>query len=771
MNNPLAHSMVKIPALRISKLGLPIYVGQTVRSILLVGITYCGVANMVSAVDRGDIQQNATETLRRALETQERWIKVHAAEALLTVGKPEGVRAVFLAELQKHAEVPEYRIGIWRVLAKCSDDPSEKLPWISKIQAAMLDGKGPDQGHAAETLGKLAVPFPEESRRVATEVVEHAQGQFALLGVWALAADPQNPHRADHKRRLIDYLSDPVPNQRSLAAYALRFLGTLPEPTWRQLAEAALKEPVDSGAQVSMLSATLCTAPAQIEATTLLKVREMLLKASASPSGPDRYEMCEALSLRGIPEDLAMLGRLIEGSDPIRKLPDIPGPATDAAIHDHPLNVDVRVAASKAALLIRKRVPQIEINRQGAVGRTVVSDLSKVKSSDWPWWRGYDRNGVAPRGQSPPHEWNSEKNVRWSAVVPGRGHGSPTVVDDQVLLATADDAEEVQSVVCFDRRTGQLAWKTDVHRGGLAKKGNKKSSHASCSVAGDGDRFFISFVNKDAVYATALDRQGNLVWQTKVCDYVMYQGFGASPAIYDGLVIVAADHQEGGAVVGIDRMSGAIVWRAPRPKLPNYTSPIILKAAGKQQLFLTGCDLVTSLDPSTGAKLWEIEGATTECVTSTVTDGTHIFSTGGYPRNHLAAIRADGSGKVAWNEELRVYVPSLVVHGAHLYGVVDSGVAMCWKCDTGETVWRGRLGGTFTSSPVLVDDTIFATNEEGTTYLFRATPTEFVLLGKNQLGDESFATPAICGSQIFTRVANLTGDARQEVLYCLGLPD
>ncbi|MDA1177298.1 MAG: PQQ-binding-like beta-propeller repeat protein [Planctomycetota bacterium] len=767
MNNPLAHSMVKMPALRIRKLGLPNPIGQTARSILLVGFISCGLANGVFALDRGAIQKNAIETLRRTLETQERWIKVHAAEALLTVGQPEGVRAVFLAELQKHSNVPEYRIGIWRVLAKCSDDPVEKTQWIGKIQAAMLDGKG----HAAETLGKLAVPFPEESRNVAIQVVEQAQGQFALLGVWALAADPQNPHRADYKGRLIDYLSDPVPTQRSLAAYALRFLGPLPESTWRQLVEAAWKEPADTGAQVSMLSASLCTAPDQIEATTLLKVREMLLKASTSPSGPDRYEMCEALSLRGIPVDVLMLSRLIEGSDPIRTLPDVPGPVTDAAIHDHPLNVDVRVAASKAALLIRKREAKIEHKGAGNVGRTIELELSKVKASDWPWWRGYDRTGVAPSGQTPPREWDAEKNVRWSALVPGRGYGSPIVVDDQVLLATADETNELQSVLCFDRGTGQLAWKTDVHRGGLTKKGNKKSTHASCSVACDGDRFFINFVNKDAVYTTALDRQGKQVWQTKVCDYVTYQGYGASPAVYGQLVIVAADHEEGGVVAGLNRISGAMVWKIARPKLPNYTSPIILEAAGKQQLVLTGCDLVTSLDPVTGAKLWEIAGATTECVTTAVTDGTHIFSTGGYPRNHLAAIRADGSGKVAWNEELRVYVPSLIVHGTHVYGVVDSGVAMCWKCDTGETVWRGRLGGTFTSSPVLVDDTIFATNEEGTTYLFRAAPTEFTLLGKNQLGDESFATPAICGSQIFTRVVNQTGDARQEVLYCLGLPD
>ena len=92
---------------------------------------------------------------------------------------------------------------------------------------------------------------------------------------------------------------------------------------------------------------------------------------------------------------------------------------------------------------------------------------------------------------------------------------------------------------------------------------------------------------------------------------------------------------------------------------------------------MTGCDLVSSFDPLTGKTLWEIEGATTECVTSTVTDGKYVFSSGGYPRNHLAAITADGSGKIVWDTNDRVYVPCLLYRDGHLYGVMDAGVAAC----------------------------------------------------------------------------------------------
>src|SRR5207245_2652963 len=127
-------------------------------------------------------------------------------------------------------------------------------------------------------------------------------------------------------------------------------------------------------------------------------------------------------------------------------------------------------------------------------------------------------------------------------------------------------------------------------------------------------------------------------------------------------------------------------------------------------------------------KLWEIPGSTTECVTSTVTDGQLIFTSGGFPKNHLAAVHADGPGKVAWENKTRVYVPSLVVAGNHFYGMQDNGTATCWKCDTGKEVWRAPLGGTFSASPVLVGDYIFATSEAGRTFIFKASPESFNLL-------------------------------------------
>jgi outer membrane protein assembly factor BamB len=389
---------------------------------------------------------------------------------------------------------------------------------------------------------------------------------------------------------------------------------------------------------------------------------------------------------------------------------------------------------------------------------------------DWPWWRGLQGTGVVPADQAAPWEWSETKNVLWKVAIPGRAHGSPIVVGTALYLTLAEPKTETQSVAAYDRATGKELWRTTAHKGNFDKKGNAKSSHASSTLACDGERLFATFLNDGAIHCTALTRDGKIVWTRRVGDFVNHQGFGSSPVLYGPLVLVSADSKVvGGKVVGLDRVTGEVRWTRERPKLPNYTSPVVLSVAGRDQCVLIGCDRVESLDPLTGKLLWEMAGSTEECVTTTVTDGTHIYTTGGYPKNHVAAIVADGSGKVAWSNGSRVYVPSMVIREGYLYAVLDAGMAACWKADTGEEVWKERIGGTFSASLVLVGDRILATDEAGRTCVWKASPEKFEKLGENQLGDEGLATPVIAGGKMYHRAATTKDGVRQEWLYCVGV--
>ena len=120
---------------------------------------------------------------------------------------------------------------------------------------------------------------------------------------------------------------------------------------------------------------------------------------------------------------------------------------------------------------------------QAVTASTVPDDVPAIQvpaaTADWPGWRGPQGNGVADANQSPPLHWSKTENVLWKATIPGKGHSSPTVVNDQVFLTTADAEAEVQTVLSFDRQTGEPRWRTDVHTGGLDTGGHAKTSQAS----------------------------------------------------------------------------------------------------------------------------------------------------------------------------------------------------------------------------------------------------------------------------------------------------
>jgi outer membrane protein assembly factor BamB len=393
--------------------------------------------------------------------------------------------------------------------------------------------------------------------------------------------------------------------------------------------------------------------------------------------------------------------------------------------------------------------------------------LGAATTRDWPEWRGPTRDGHAAAGETVPLKWSETENVLWRAPIRGRGHSSPTVAGNRVYVTTADAAKDEQLVICVDRATGKPVWETVVHRGKLDQAGHRNTSQASSTAAWDGERLYVNFLNDQAVHTTALDPAGKILWQRRVADFVTHQGFGSSPVVHDSVVLVTADHKGGGRLAGLDKRTGRMVWQAERPKIANYSSPALVTAGGKTQMVVAGCNLVASYEPATGRKLWELEGSTEETVVTAVTDGSRVFASGGYPKNHVVAVEADGSRRIAWQNGARLYVPSMLVRDGHVFAVLDSGQAVCWKSDTGDELWREKVDKDFYASPVMLGDRIYATSLRGVTSVFEATPKQFRMLAQNQLGDEAFASPAICGNRIYLRSAK-KGDVRQEFLWCIG---
>jgi len=381
-----------------------------------------------------------------------------------------------------------------------------------------------------------------------------------------------------------------------------------------------------------------------------------------------------------------------------------------------------------------------------------------VGADDWPWWRGQSINGIAPPHATAVTEWSETTNIAWKAEVPGRGHASPIVVGDRVIVATCDESLGTQWLVCYDRNDGSQRWATKVHEGKLPVI-NRKNSHASLTPACDGTRIYAQFIIDDGLWIDAVDLDGKIVWQKRVSDYKSEHGHGASPLIYKDMLIVNGEDMTGGWIAGLRRANGDVVWSAPRTKADihaNYATPVVGSVAGRDQLVLHGYEKITSYDPATGAILWHVDGPTEVCGNTPLLGKDHVYASGGYPRKKLLAIRADGTGDVTkshveWTDGKGVaYVPSSVLHNDRLYVVNDAGIASCYNATTGQNLWRERLGGNFTASLVLIGDKLYIPNESGTTFVFKAADA-FEMVAENQLPEGTLATPAVSHDSIILR--------------------
>lgn len=395
-------------------------------------------------------------------------------------------------------------------------------------------------------------------------------------------------------------------------------------------------------------------------------------------------------------------------------------------------------------------------------------------AQDWSQWRGPTGDNHAPTGATAPVAWSEEAGLAWKTPIPGRGHSSPTLVGSRIYLTTADEESQTQSLLVLDRATGRLLKETPTHRGGFPAQIHQNNTHASPTVASDGQRVFALFCNNDAAMVTAYDLDGNQLWQTRAGGFDPQQyefGFGSSPRLVDGLLVLSTEYDgpESG-LYALDPATGQSVWKTPRVKQLSYSTPAIANLGGRNQLLMSGNYSLASYDAATGKQLWETEGsARATCGTMVWDESLGLgFASGGYPNQFTLAVDLGGDHRIAWQNGVKCYEQSMLVVDGYLYGVSDKGIAYCWRGSDGQEMWKERLGGGFSSSPLLVDGKIYVTSEAGTTHVYQAIPERFVGLGRNQLGDSGFATPTPADGRLYHRYAKSENGGRQEYVVAIG---
>lgn len=417
-----------------------------------------------------------------------------------------------------------------------------------------------------------------------------------------------------------------------------------------------------------------------------------------------------------------------------------------------------------------------------------------TSGANWPQWRGPDGLGISTE-KNLPTEWSVNKNIKWKTPIAGRAHSSPIVWGNRVFVTTAVEGDAVPGakavthtidgkefrhpdsvgadrkhlfkVIALDRQTGKIVWEQTAFEGTPYDDRHRKSSYAAATPLTDGKHVY-AFFGAEGLYA--YDMKGKLAWKADLGKLgTVGMGTGTSPLLYENLVIVQCDEENGekSFIVALDKKTGKEVWRTPRKIQVSWATPLLVRGAKRAELITAGTENIISYDPATGKELWRHKGVESNAIPSPVANSDTVFIVAGYPKKIALAIPLGESGdlgeKVTWKyEKGTAYVPSPILYGDYLYLTTDRGILTCLDAKTGAVKYEGGrvpIPATFTASPVAFGDKILLTSEDGDTFMVKA-GAKHEVLGSNSIGEPVYASPAIADGLIFIR--------GEKNLYCIG---
>ena len=409
------------------------------------------------------------------------------------------------------------------------------------------------------------------------------------------------------------------------------------------------------------------------------------------------------------------------------------------------------------------------------------------KSLSWPFRAGPGLNGHVAEtdaaGLPTEFDEDSKTNIQWKIKLSGFGHSTPIIGGGKIWLTSATEDGKTQFVWCVDAQSGKVLHHEPLFENADPEPlNNNINTYASPSCALEDDAVYVHFGS----YGTARLNPDTFkkVWERRDIKCRHYRGPGSSPIIFDDLLILTFDGVDAQFLMALNKNTGDTVWRTDRstdygdldengqPKREGdlrkaYSTPALVEVAGRTQVVSVGSRAGFAYDALTGKEIWGIRhddfnAAAPPCFYKNYA----ILNTGSRGSN-LMAVDLDKTTKgdvteshVRWNRpkgNSRLASPLLIDN--RIFMITDTGVANCVDADTGEEIWKDRVGGTHVSSPITANGHIYFCSEEGDITVIKATD-RFEVVSKNYIAEGMRASPAAANGRLYLRTFGH--------LYCIG---
>lgn len=404
------------------------------------------------------------------------------------------------------------------------------------------------------------------------------------------------------------------------------------------------------------------------------------------------------------------------------------------------------------------------------VAAALVCQLA-VLAGQWTHFRGEGSRGHAEGGKYPV-SWSETNGIAWQTPVHGRAWSSPVVLGNQVWMTTATEDGQELFAIALDFQSGKVIRDQKLFQVDAPQFAHKFNTYGSPSPAIEPGRVYISFGSPGiACLDTAT---GKVLWERRdfVCNH--FRGAGSSPVIYKDLLLLHFDGSDNQFVTALDKQTGTTVWKQNRsidykdigadgkPEADGdwrkaFSTPVIHNFGAGDVMLSLGSKAIYGYEPSSGKELWRVEERKCHSGSaSPVVCGELIFMPMGFSKGELIAVNQKNAvsspeSAIAWRSSRNVpNKPSAICVDGLLYLVDEAGVVSCLEPANGAEVWRERIGGNYSASPIFAGGHIYFFSEEGKATVIKPGRV-FEVVAKNDLGDGYMATPAAVDGKLILR--------------------